>query len=112
MSDMNDFARTSLGAFSVMCFPKFEVADHHRLVFDKLEAMERGEISRLIISMPPRHSKSLIVSELMPAWFLGRNPERQVILSAYGSSLAQRFGGRVRNLLKTNTYKTIFNINC
>ncbi len=108
MSDVNDFARTSLGAFSVMCFPKFEVADHHKLVFEKLEAMERGEISRLIISMPPRHSKSLIVSELMPAWFLGRNPERQVILSAYGSSLAQRFGGRVRNLLKTNTYKTLF----
>jgi hypothetical protein len=91
-----------------MCFPKFEVAPHHKLVFEKLQALEKGEIDRLIISMPPRHSKSLIVSELFPAWFLGRNPDRQVILSAYGSSLAQRFGGRVRNTLKTDLYKTIF----
>jgi len=102
------FASTSLGAFSVMCYPKFEIAKHHRLIFEKLESLERGAITRLIISMPPRHSKSLIVSELFPAWFLGRNNERQVILSAYGSSLAQRFGGRVRNLLKTKMYNTIF----
>ena len=106
--DVISFARLSLGAFSIMCFPKFEVAPHHKLVFEKLQALEKGEIDRLIISMPPRHSKSLIVSELFPAWFLGRNPDRQVILSAYGSSLAQRFGGRVRNTLKTDLYKTIF----
>ncbi len=106
--DLLTLARTSLGAFSVMCFPKFEVAQHHKLVFERLEALERGDIDRLIISLPPRHTKSLSASELFPSWFLGRNLERQVILSAYGSSLAQRFGGRVRNLLKTRAYKKIF----
>lgn len=50
---------------------------HHRIIAEKLERVARGELNRLIVNMPPRHSKSEFASYLMPAWFLGRNRHRQ-----------------------------------
>lgn len=57
-----------------------------------LEKVESGEISRLIISMPPRHGKSMLITETFPSWFLGKNPEKRVIEVSYGADLARGFG--------------------
>jgi predicted phage terminase large subunit-like protein len=70
---------------------------HSDLVCQYLEKVERGEIRRLMIFMPPRHSKSMTVTETFPSWFIGRNPERRVIEVSYGDSLARKFGKANRN---------------
>jgi len=101
-------ARTDLACFCAMSYPKFELAPHHRQIVDYLERIERGEIDRLMIFMPPRHGKSLIGSTLFPAWFLGRHPEWSVIASSYGSELATDFGRRVRNLMSDGLFQSIF----
>jgi len=101
-------ARTDLACFCAMSYPKFELAHHHRLIVDKLEAIERGEIDRLLIFLPPRHGKSLIGSTLFPAWFLGRHPEWSIIASSYGAELATDFGRRVRNLVSDGLFQSIF----
>ena len=67
-------------------------ARHLDLLCEYLEKVETGTIDRLIITMPPRHGKSMTVTESFPSWFIGRNPERRVIEVSYGSGLAQRFG--------------------
>lgn len=65
---------------------------HTHLVCEVLEKVEQGEVDRLMVFMPPRHSKSMTISETFPSWFIGRKPDRKVILASYGDSLARRFG--------------------
>jgi hypothetical protein len=103
-----NLARTDLACFCAMTYPKFELAHHHRLIIDKLEAIERGEINRLMVFMPPRHGKSLTCSTLFPAWFLGRHPDQSIIASSYGQELASDFGRRVRNLVSDGLFQSIF----
>jgi predicted phage terminase large subunit-like protein len=67
-------------------------AAHTRYMCSKLEAVERGEIKRIMFLLPPRHGKSMTVSETFPSWFLGKNPHKRVIEVSYGDKLAQRFG--------------------
>jgi predicted phage terminase large subunit-like protein len=67
-------------------------AKHLNLLCQKLEGIERGELEHLIITMPPRHGKSMTVTETFPSWFIGRNPERRVIEVSYGNSFARKFG--------------------
>lgn len=102
------FARERLLACSVGLWPSYVPAPHHRAIAKKLEAVERGEIKRLMISLPPRHGKSLLCSEFFPAWYLGRNPEKQVIFATYSQDLAEDFGRRVRNWLRDDAYRAIF----
>ena len=81
---------------------------HHRIIAEKLEKIATGELKRLIVNMPPRHSKSEIASYLMPAWFLGRNPKLKIIQATHNTELAVRFGRKVRNLIETESYYEIF----
>lgn len=83
-------------------------APHHALIAEKLEAVERGDIKRLMIFMPPRHGKSELASRSFPAWFLGRNPDKQIIASSYNSDLAGDFGREVRNIVGSPEYKAVF----
>ncbi|WP_341350388.1 phage terminase large subunit [Geobacillus zalihae] len=73
-------------------FGRYIPSRHSDLICDYLMRVERGEIDRLMIFMPPRHSKSMTVTETFPSWFIGRNPDRRVIEVSYGDSLARRFG--------------------
>jgi hypothetical protein len=75
---------------------------------EKLEAVERGEIDRLMIFMPPRHGKSEKTSKRFPAWYLGRNPKRQIIASSYNSDLATTSGANVRNIVASPEYGEVF----
>ena len=77
-------------------------APHTEHIARKLEQVERGEVDRLLVLLPPRHSKSMTITETFPAWFIGKDPERRVILTAYGDSLARTFGRR--NLRKLQEY--------
>ena len=100
--------RTDLSAYAAAMWPPFQLARHHKLIVDKLEAVERGEIDRLMIFLPPRHGKSLIDSTLFPAWYLGRHPDRSIIASSYGQELASDFGRRVRGYVTDQLHVAIF----
>lgn len=86
----------------------YEPANHHRLLCEKLEAVERGECRRLMVFMPPRHGKSELVSRRFPAWFIGRNPRKEIISASYGATLAVDFGRDVKNTLETSEFKVLF----
>src|ERR1022692_2065680 len=77
-TEMLALARTDLACFAIASFPGFELAEHLKIVIERLEAVERGELKRLILCMPPRHGKSLLASTLFPAWYLGRHPDHHV----------------------------------
>lgn len=84
------------------------MAAHHRLMCGELEAVERGEIDRLMLMLPPGSAKSTYASVLFPPWFLGRNPEMSVIAASHTAELAERFGRRVRNIVAGQEFKNVF----
>tara|TARA_R100000654_G_scaffold5200_7_gene14934 strand:+ start:267 stop:1805 length:1539 start_codon:yes stop_codon:yes gene_type:complete len=81
---------------------------HHKIIAEKLERIARGELKRLIVNMPPRHSKSEFASYLMPSWFLGRNPKLKIIQATMNTELAVRFGRKVRDLIGDPLYQQVF----
>ncbi len=81
---------------------------HHDIICDKLQKIESGEISRLIVTMPPRHSKTEICSKAFPAWAIGRNPDRQIIVSTYAASLAENISRSVQTTIRSSDYQRIF----
>jgi len=101
-------ARNSLLAFTELTNPLYAVADHHQLIVNELEALERGDIDRLMIFMPPRHGKSELASKRFPAWCLGRKPTRQIIAASYNSDLANDFGRNVRNIVDEPEFGQVF----
>ena len=101
-------ARQSLLAFTEYTNPAYRRAEHHLLIADKLESVERGDIDRLMIFMPPRHGKSELASKRFPAWCLGRNPKRQIIAASYNSDLANDFGRNVRNIVADPEFGQVF----
>lgn len=101
-------ARNSLISFSAYTNPAYIAAPHHELIAAKLESVERGEIKRLMITMPPRHGKSELASRRFPAWFIGRNPGKQIIAASYNSDLASDFGREVRNIVDSPEYGALF----
>jgi predicted phage terminase large subunit-like protein len=75
---------------------------------EAFERVARGETKRLIINMPPRHTKSEFASYLLPAWFLGKFPSKKVIQTSHTAELAVGFGRKVRNLVDSEAYKSVF----
>ena len=106
--DLREKAHENFMPFVHHVYENFIEGKHHRVIAKKLEAVARGELKRLIINMPPRHSKSEFASYLMPAWFLGRNPKLKIIQATHNTELAVRFGRKVRDLIDDPEYKTIF----
>jgi predicted phage terminase large subunit-like protein len=101
-------ARRSLGRFTSYTNPDYEHAAHQARLDEHLEAVERGDIDRLMVFMPPRHGKSEKASKRFPAWYLGRNPKRQVIAASYNSDLATDFGRDVRNIVASQDFAEVF----
>jgi len=89
-------------------WPAFIGGKHHKIMADAFERVARGELKRLIINMPPRHTKSEFASYLFPAWFLGLYPEKKIIQTAHTAELAVGFGRKVRNLVGSSDYSPIF----
>ena len=92
-------------------FPEYEVAPHHKLICEAVQKVLDTPNSRLMISMPPRHGKSMIVSEFLPAFLFGYRPfgnSEHIIAASYGSSLAIGFGKKVRRLIESKEYALLF----
>lgn len=103
-----DFAFSRLISYAAYQWPGYRDAAHHRLIARHLEAVERGDIKRLMITMPPRHGKSMLASEFFPAWYLGRNPDHYVVTATYAQELADDFGRKVKNQIEDDSFKAIF----
>jgi predicted phage terminase large subunit-like protein len=94
--------------FVEQVWPTFIGGRHHAKMADAFERVARGECKRLIINMPPRHTKSEFASYLLPAWFLGKYPQKKIIQCSHTAELAVGFGRKVRNLVDTEVYHNIF----
>ena len=81
---------------------------HHQIIANEFEDIANGKHNRLIVNMPPRHTKSEFASYLFPAWMIGRNPKMKLMQVSHNAELATRFGSKVRNLMETEDYKSIF----
>ena len=103
-----DYAFSRLAAYACYQWPGYKLASHHRLIARHLEAVERGEIKRLMITMPPRHGKSMLASEFFPAWYMGRNPDHYVVTATYAQELADDFGRKVKNQIEDASFQAIF----
>ena len=89
-------------------WPNFIDGEHHQEMAAAFEKVANGKCKRLIINMPPRHTKSEFASYLLPAWFLGKFPKKKIIETAHTAELAVGFGRKVRNLVDSDVYKSIF----
>ena len=103
-----ELAQEKFMAFVKQVWPNFINGAHHEKMAEAFERVASGEIKRLIINMPPRHTKSEFASYLLPAWFLGKFPQKKVIQTSHTAELAVGFGRKVRNLVDSEVYKTIF----
>ena len=88
--------------------PDYIVGKHHRMLANLLMDIEQGNKDRICVNIPPRHGKSQLVSIFFPAWFLGRNPNKKVMMVSHTTDLAVDFGRKVRNLISTDQYQAIF----
>jgi len=101
-------AATDLISFTEFTYPRYESSALHRQIAEQLERVERGEVDRLMLLVPPRHGKSELASRRFPAWYLGRHPEKQFISASASVTLAEDFGRDVRNLIASPEYAEIF----
>ena len=99
----NDFIK-----FAHEMWPGFIDGRHHKIMAKKFEEIANGTCKRLIINMPPRHTKSEFASYLLPAWFLGKFPGKKIIQTSNTAELAVGFGRKVRNLVGSEQYSRIF----
>ena len=106
--DKVEKSRESFIFFVSQMWDGFISGKHHQIMADAFERVARGELKRLIINMPPRHTKSEFASYLLPAWFLGLYPEKKIIQTAHTAELAVGFGRKVRNLVQSPQYAKTF----
>jgi len=100
--------RRSLIEFSIITNRNYKPYWFHNEIAEGLEMIESGKIKRLMIQMPPRHGKSQLATINFPAWYVGRNPTKEVITAAYSADLAQDFGAKTRDLVNSDSYHDIF----
>ena len=101
-------AQTDFMSFVKRVWPEFIEGSHHKKIAEKFNDLANGKIKRLIINMPPRHTKSEFASFLLPAWMIGRRPKLKIIQSTHTTELAVRFGRKAKTLMDMPEYKEIF----
>lgn len=89
-------------------YPGYKVGPHHAKLARIFEEIAAGKKKRVVVNIAPRHGKSELISYLAPAWFLGKYPQKKVIMASHTADLAVNFGRRVRNLVSSDLYKDIF----
>jgi len=99
----NDFM-----AFVKAMWPQFIEGSHHKIIAKKFNALAEGKIKRLIINMPPRHTKSEFASFLLPSWMVGRRPDLKIIQTTHTTELAIRFGRKAKTLIDSPEYQSVF----
>jgi predicted phage terminase large subunit-like protein len=101
-------AQNDFMTFVKRVWPEFIEGRHHKEIANKFNDLANGKIKRLIINMPPRHTKSEFASFLLPAWMIGKRPKLKIIQSTHTTELAVRFGRKAKNLMDSPEYKEIF----
>ena len=94
--------------FASAVFSHIRQTPFHRTYYRVLEHFARGDIRKLIVTVPPQHGKSLGASVLLPAYILGKDPDRKIAVASYNASLASRFNKRVQRLLDSEKYTALF----
>ena len=89
-------------------WPDFINGRHHRIIADKFNKLAEGKIDRLIVNMPPRHTKSEFASYFLPAWMIAKNPKLKIIQTTHTADLAVDFGRKVKHLLDDPSYQELF----
>ena len=89
-------------------WPQFIEGSHHKIYAEKLQAVADGKLKRLIINMPPRHTKSEFASYLFPTWLMGRDPTKKIIQATHTAELAVGFGRKVKNLIDSEDFRDVF----
>ena len=103
-----EIAQVNFLKFAHEMWPGFIDGRHHKIMAKKFEEIAEGKCKRLIVNMPPRHTKSEFASYLLPAWYLGKFPDRKIIQTSNTAELAVGFGRKVRNLVGSEQYARIF----
>jgi predicted phage terminase large subunit-like protein len=106
--ETQDKAKDSFMEYIRYIWPGFIEGDHHRIIADKLTRVAKGELKRLIVNMPPRHTKSEFASIYFPSWVMGLNPDMKIMQTTHTADLSINFGRKVRNLMDTDEYSNIF----
>lgn len=103
-----EWARRDVEAFARTIDPAIDVSAFHETYYGLLSRFARGEIRRLVVSVPPQHGKSHGASYLLPAYMLGKDPDLKMAIASYSFSLARRFGAGVQRLIEEPVYRKIF----
>jgi predicted phage terminase large subunit-like protein len=101
-------AKSDFLSFVKCVWPEFIEGAHHRHIAKKFNDLANGKISRLIVNMPPRHTKSEFASYLLPSWMVGRNPKLKIIQATHTGELAIKFGRKAKHLIDSAEYSKIF----
>jgi len=105
---IKNHAKNDFMSFVKAVWPEFIEGPHHRVIAKKFNDLATGKITRLIVNMPPRHTKSEFASFLLPAWMVGRTPKLKIIQATHTGELAVRFGRKAKTLIDSEDYKKIF----
>lgn len=101
-------AQDDLIEFGMKTYPNFMVGPHHTRIAKVFEAIARGEKKRVIINIAPRFGKSVMSSILFPAWYMGKFPDKKIIMASHTADLAVDFGRKVRDMVSDPVYQRIF----
>ena len=106
--DAQEKSTQSFLDFARYVWPEAIFSAHHQKMANAFDRIINGELKRLIVNMPPRHTKSEFASYLLPAFAMGREPRSKIIQATHNGELAVRFGRKVRNLMDQDNYKALF----
>ena len=105
---LSEEAQANFLRFVKHAWPDFIEGSHHRIFAQKLQEVAEGKLKRLIVNMPPRHTKSEFASYLFPAYLVGRNPKLKIIQTTHTGELAMNFGRKMRNLIDSREFRQVF----
>ena len=106
--ETQDKARNNFIDFVRYVWPAAILGEHHRRMASAFDRIANGTLKRLIVNMPPRHTKSEFASYLLPAYLMGRKPALQALEATHTAELAVKFGRKVRDLMDSDRYKELF----
>ena len=105
---LNANAKEDFMSFVKTVWPGFVEGRHHKIIAEKFNKIANGSLKRLIVNMPPRHTKSEFASYLFPAYIMGKNPQTKIIQTSHTAELSQRFGRKTKQLIDSGEYKEVF----
>ena len=108
MDKKREAAQADFLKFVKTVWPEFVEGKHHKIYAEKLNRIANGELKRLIVNMPPRHTKSEFASNLFPAFYMGRHPKAKLIQTTHTGELAIRFGRKAKNMIESSEYEKVF----